>query len=387
MFKIPTKIEYVIDTLLQNGFEAYIVGGCVRDMLLRKEPHDFDVTTSATPEEVIPLFEKTVPTGIKHGTVTVLLDGEAVEVTTFRTEGKYQDHRHPENVRFVKSLMEDLARRDFTVNAMAYNEKMGLCDYFGGKEDLENRILRAVGNPLKRFSEDALRILRLYRFSATLGFKIYTETEDAALLLSHTLEKISGERIATELKKATSGENIKAFEPLIKSGALSFLGIINTPDFEVIKHCRKSERLSFFLLFYLSNSDIQKAVEILKLSNKEKAYFSKIKLLCDSKIPESKEDIKWLLSKTGKEYFNDYLVYLSAISRDTDKIKRYYEEIERNNEPYLISHLALGGEDLISLGLSGEKIGEALEYLISEVIKNPQKNNEKDLTILLKNFN
>ncbi len=387
MFEIPRKIEYVIDTLLKNGFEAYIVGGCVRDMLLGAEPHDFDVTTSATPKEVISLFEKTIPTGIKHGTVTVMVEKEPVEVTTFRTEGKYQDHRHPENVTFVKSLKEDLARRDFTVNAMAYNEKTGLCDYFGGKEDLENCLLRAVGNPEKRFSEDALRILRLYRFSATLEFKIEEETEKAALLLSDTLRNISGERIAAELKKAVLGDNLKAIAPLINKGGFSFLKLLETPDFEVIRQCKSNKKLCFFLFFYLSSSDIQRAVEELKLSNKEKEYFAKMTLLCNGKIPVSKAEIKELLRKSDKEIFQDYLFYLKAKGGKVAETEKLFGEITENAEAYLISDLKLGGKDLIKLGFSGEKIGEALEYLLSEVIKNPQINNEKDLTILLRNFN
>ncbi len=387
MFKIPRKIEYVIDTLLENGFEAYIVGGCVRDMLLKSEPHDFDITTSATPKEVISIFEKTIPTGIKHGTVTVMIENEPVEVTTFRTEGKYQDHRRPENVTFVKSLKQDLARRDFTVNAMAYNEKVGLCDYFGGSDDLEKQLLRAVGNPEKRFLEDALRILRLYRFSATLGFWIEEKTETAALNISDTLQNISGERIATELKKAVMGDNLKAISPLIEKGAFAFLNLLKTPDFEMIKQCRQSERLCFFLFFYTSNCDIQKVFEILKLSNKEKEYFLKMKLLSESEIPLSKPQIKERLRTSGKDIFADYLLYLKAKGENVEQIKSLFGEIIEKCEPYLISELRLGGNDLIKRGLWGEQIGEALEYLISEVIKNPQKNNEKDLIILLQNFN
>ena len=154
MLILPPKIEYVIETLQKNGYEAYAVGGCVRDMLTGKTPHDFDITTEALPEDIIRIFEKTVPTGIKHGTVTVISGGVPVETTTYRTEGKYTDHRRPESVSFVKNLREDLSRRDFTVNAMAYNSKDGLKDYFSGREDIEKKILRAVGDPQKRFYED-----------------------------------------------------------------------------------------------------------------------------------------------------------------------------------------------------------------------------------------
>ena len=170
MLFIPPEIEFIIDRLENNGFEAYLVGGCVRDMLMGIPPHDYDITTSAEPEITLSLFPKTVPTGIKHGTVTVLNKGFAAEVTTYRSDGEYGDHRRPESVTFVKSLKEDLARRDFTVNAIAYNENEGIKDFFGGKEDINNKILRAVGNPEKRFTEDALRILRLFRFASILGF-------------------------------------------------------------------------------------------------------------------------------------------------------------------------------------------------------------------------
>ena len=191
MLFIPPNVEFVIETLQKNGYEAYVVGGCVRDMLTGKTPHDFDVTTDATPEEVIKLFEKTVPTGIKHGTVTVLIGGTPVETTTYRTEGNYKDHRRPESVSFVKSLREDLSRRDFTVNAMAYNSKDGVKDYFSGREDIEKSILRAVGDPEKRFNEDALRILRLFRFSSVLKFKPDGATLAAALKFADLLKEIS----------------------------------------------------------------------------------------------------------------------------------------------------------------------------------------------------
>ena len=188
MFKIPKKIEYVLKTLNKNGFEAFIVGGCVRDMLLGKTPSDFDITTSALPTDIEHLFEKTVPTGIKHGTVTVIIDNSPIEVTTFRCDGDYNDNRHPEKIEFVSDIKEDLARRDFTVNALAYNEAVGLVDFYNGQDDLRNKILKAVGNPNKRFEEDALRILRLFRFSSVLDFSIEENTLNAALAKGHLLK-------------------------------------------------------------------------------------------------------------------------------------------------------------------------------------------------------
>lgn len=384
MLKIPPKTEYVIKKLTENGFEAYIVGGCVRDMLLGITPFDYDVTTNATPNDVISLFEKTVPTGIKHGTVTVIVQNEAIEVTTFRNESGYTDNRHPETVTFVSSLKEDLARRDFTVNALAYNKTCGLKDFFDGKKDLKSRILRAVGNPYKRFSEDALRILRLFRFSATLGFQIEKDTLEAALSLSKNLSNISRERIAIELKKAVIGENAKALKALILSGGLEFLNIKNCPDFTIIKSCRESEMLSLFLLFYLSDCDVTIACENLKLSNSHKAYFKTMLLLLNMPYPQSKAEIKEMLKISSEEVFCDYLKYKSACGVDTKNQGIMLTEIFENSEPYLISHLKLCGKDLEDIGFKGTKIGKILEVLRCEVIKNPSKNTREKLLDIAK---
>lgn len=198
---LPEKVNQIITTLLSHGYEAYAVGGCVRDSLLGREADDWDITTSASPYEVKALFRRTIDTGIQHGTVTVMLDKEGFEVTTYRIDGEYEDGRHPKEVLFTKNLEEDLRRRDFTINAMAYNEQSGLVDVFGGVKDLKDGIIRCVGVARERFEEDALRILRAYRFSAQLGFEIDTETRKAATALSKNLKKISAERIRTELTK------------------------------------------------------------------------------------------------------------------------------------------------------------------------------------------
>lgn len=204
---LPEKVNQIITTLLSHGYEAYAVGGCVRDSLLGREADDWDITTSASPYEVKELFRRTIDTGIQHGTVTVMLDKEGFEVTTYRIDGEYEDGRHPKEVLFTKNLEEDLRRRDFTINAMAYNEQTGLVDIFGGVNDLKSGIIRCVGVARERFEEDALRILRAYRFSAQLGFEIDTETRKAATLLSKNLQKISAERIRTELTKLLLSEH------------------------------------------------------------------------------------------------------------------------------------------------------------------------------------
>ena len=199
--EIPPKVDRILKTLEKAGFEAYAVGGCVRDRVLSDTPDDWDITTSAKPKQVKSLFHRTIDTGLQHGTVTVLLDKEGFEVTTYRVDGVYEDGRHPKDVTFTASLEEDLKRRDFTINAMAYNPKQGLVDPFGGLGDLEKKVIRCVGDPKERFSEDALRILRAVRFSAKLGFSIDPATENALSLLAPNLEKVSAERIQVELVK------------------------------------------------------------------------------------------------------------------------------------------------------------------------------------------
>lgn len=198
---LPRQVKKIIETLETAGYEAYAVGGCVRDTILGREPDDWDITTSARPEQVKALFHRTVDTGIQHGTVTVLLEGNGFEVTTYRIDGEYADNRHPKDVTFTADLTEDLKRRDFTINAMAYNERRGLVDVFGGERDLEDRVIRCVGEARERFEEDALRILRAVRFAAQLGFRIEEETQKAAALMAENLRNISAERIQTELVK------------------------------------------------------------------------------------------------------------------------------------------------------------------------------------------
>ena len=184
--RIPEQVNSILETLQKSGYEAYVVGGCVRDALLGREPHDWDITTSALPEQVRDEFSRTIDTGLKHGTITVMCGGTGYEVTTFRVDGVYEDGRHPKEVTFTRSLREDLKRRDFTINAMAYNAGEGLVDLFGGREDLENGIIRAVGDPIQRFSEDALRIMRAFRFSAQLGYEIEPGTLSACSQLART---------------------------------------------------------------------------------------------------------------------------------------------------------------------------------------------------------
>ena len=386
MLFIPKEIQFIIDTLVKNGFEAYLVGGCVRDMLMGIPPHDYDITTSAPPETIISLFKKTVPTGIKHGTVTVINGGIAAEVTTYRADGEYADHRRPETVTFVKSLKEDLARRDFTVNAIAYNEKEGIKDFFGGIEDINKKILRAVGDPEKRFCEDALRILRLFRFASVLGFAPEKGTLKAALKCAPLLESISAERISSELRKAVNGKNPAALKPLTDIGRLQFIGI-KSPDYLKIIPLQ-SEELALFSFLYSATDDLMSALNFLKPSNKEKRLYENILTLLSLPFPQSKEEIKEMLFKTDPISVEKYLYFKSSyFGWDTENAQSMLREILENGEPYRISDLKISGKNLINMGISGEKIGETLEYLRKSVVYNPEQNKKSVLLQKSEEFN
>ena len=229
MIQLPEKVKFIINTIMEAGYEAYAVGGCIRDSILGRIPDDWDITTSATPCQVKELFGRTIDTGLKHGTVTVMLDKEGFEVTTYRIDGVYEDNRHPKEVTFTASLIEDLKRRDFTINAMAYNDTVGLVDAFGGMEDIERKVIRCVGNPRERFMEDALRIMRAVRFSAQLGYQIEAETKEAIKELSQNLAHISAERIQTELVKLVISPHPEKLKVACETGITKVI----LPEFDV----------------------------------------------------------------------------------------------------------------------------------------------------------
>lgn len=383
MFPLPRKIEYILEKLESNGFEAYIVGGTVRDFLLGNYPNDYDITTSALPQDVERIFEKTVPTGIKHGTVTVIYEGELVEVTTFRTEGGYIDHRRPKSVTFVTNLSDDLSRRDFTINAMAYNKTLGLVDLFNGKRDLDNKILRAVGDPETRFREDALRILRLFRFASFLGFSLEANTEKSAISLAKSLKNISGERISAELKKSVTGKNFKIFEKLIEAGGLEHIKIDKNPDFSLVNLLSDYPKLAYFTFVFTASSDAAKTLDLLKESNEVKNRFAALSALLALPVPDAKPQIKKILADFGTKYFKDYLLIKEKQGFNTSLCEAFLAEIIENQEPYLIEHLAINGDLLINLGFSGKEIGEKLKFLRNVVIENPKINTKKELIKVL----
>ena len=388
--EFPEYAKYCIEKLESNRFEAWYVGGCVRDAILERDCGDIDITTNATPEQIMYVFNHTIPTGIKHGTVTVISDQMPVEITTYRTESKYTDFRHPENISFVSDIKEDLARRDFTINAMAYNDKNGIKDLFGGLDDLKKKVIKTVGNPLDRFSEDALRVFRAYRFASVLGFSISDDVKDASIRLIPLLENISGERVLTELTKLAKGENPGVVFDFTDCGGLSAFGINNFKcDIDVLQKLAHSEMESSFklpLFISLTYHNTTTIKDKLKPNNKLYTQINLLDRLCKEKPSlNDKISLKNFLSLYGKDNTRLYLYYLWLVGFDkADILLAYYNQIMSDGEPYSISHLAIGGDDLISVGISGREIGKALEEALDFVIKYPEKNTKNELMNLLK---
>lgn len=369
-----------------NGFSAWFVGGCVRDALIDRPFTDIDIATNAMPEDIIKIFDKTIPTGIKHGTVTVLIDGNSIEVTTFRCEEGYLDNRHPDTVHFKSDIKEDLSRRDFTINALAYHPRGELLDLFGGLDDLKNGIIKCVNQPSLRFTEDALRILRAYRFSSQLGFSIEEKTEKAAVSLIDNLKKLSGERIFSELKKLVCGNKIETIIPLISMGGLNFCGIKNdTTHLSLITNLPNVEEVRFASFLNICGFDCNLIKDVLKIDNKTLKFTTDLFEILKSEIPKNKTEVKKLLSKYDIAILEFYTEYLTKILSKDNNIKELLSEIRSKNEPYLISHLAISGNDIKLLGFKGEQIGEKMQFLLNLVINEPGLNNKEILISNIKN--
>ncbi len=434
---IPDSVRLIINILEQNGYEAFAVGGCVRDTILGRSPMDWDITTSALPQQVKELFHKTIDTGIQHGTVTVMMKRVGYEVTTYRIDGEYNDSRHPESVEFTSNLIEDLKRRDFTINAMAYNPKVGLVDAFDGLGDIDRKVIRCVGNASERFDEDALRILRAVRFSAQLGFGIEEETIKAIKQLAPTLEKISAERIHTELEKLILSKNPSKLVDAYEMGITKVV----LPEFDAMMECEQitpyhkysvgihtikvmenvsPNRLMRWtaLLHDVSKPDVvfidkkngrthfkghaaagsEKAREImrrLKMDNKT------IKTAC--KLIEHHDDrptdeamtpevVRRSVNLIGKDIYPQYLELVNADymgKSDYGKEKGYdgylyckeqFEEIMENNIATNIAEMNFSGKDLIDMGCPrGSKIGDILDALLEVILTDPQKNTYETL--------
>ncbi len=374
-FEAPNEVKYIISTLENAGYEAFCVGGCVRDILLGGTPNDYDITTSALPNEIKELFSKTVDTGIKHGTVTVIINKTPFEVTTYRTDGTYKNHRKPETVQFVSNIKEDLLRRDFTVNAIALKLNGDIVDYFGGVSDLKNKVLRAVGEPNKRFSEDALRILRLFRFACRLNFKIEEETLKSALSLSPTLKSISRERIANELFEILCSDYPNLAEPLIDCGSLTFLGVKNA-ELEFLRGLKKERKLRFCAFCLKNGINGEKLLSELKCDNEIKQHYLFVKAVLE-KFPQNNCEIKKCLRDFNEQAVIDSFMILG-------KNTAIVQNILQSGEPYLISHLAVTGSDIKALGFNGKEIGKKLKELSNLVIEKPHLNKKELLLSVTK---
>lgn len=433
--RIPEKAEIILHTLEEAGYEAYVVGGCVRDSILGRSPDDWDITTSAKPEEVKALFRRTVDTGLIHGTVTVMLDKEGFEVTTYRVDGEYEDGRHPKEVSFTASLEEDLKRRDFTINAMAYNPKRGLVDLFGGVQDMEKRIIRCVGNPLERFTEDALRILRAVRFSAQLGFSIEGETLKAISVLAPNLKYVSAERIQVELLKLLVSPHPDYLRTAYEAGITKEI----LPEFDrcmeteqnTPHHCynvgehtlqsllniRADKVLRLTMLLHDFGKPVVKrtdedgrdhfkthgpegekmAVSILRRLKMDNDTIRKVRSLIkwhDYRPKGEAVSVRKAISLIGEELFPLYLevqkadILAQSAYRREEKLARLtavsalYEEILDRGQCISLKTMALTGRDLIDAGYTpGKELGEILEKLLVHVLENPEDNKKE---ILLK---
>ncbi len=381
--KLPNGVKIIIDQLERYGHRADVVGGCVRDHLLGKAPYDYDITTDATPDEMLDIFRdfRTIPTGIKHGTLTVMADGEPHEVTTYRRDGDYSDHRHPSTVTFTEKIADDLSRRDFTVNAMAYNQKDGITDLFGGREDLKAGIIRAVGDPYRRFDEDALRILRAVRFSATLGFKIEKGTATAAKELSHLLSFVSGERIYTEFKKLIAGPG--AYRVLLEHRTVieSAIGIKDYTLPDQMRFASSLPDVRFFSLFagYDDPAAVFNSVcDRLKVDNAMRDTGTAV-LSNLSRPIEGRVDVKLCLRDIGVD--NTYMLSntKALLGHTGTCIHCHVQGIVDSGEAYTTRQLAISGRDLLELGYRGKAVGEMLEFLLTYVINGDLENDRDSL--------
>lgn len=379
---MPPQVERILERLNEKGFEAYAVGGCVRDSLLGRQPEDWDITTSARPEQVKALFRRTIDTGILHGTVTVMMNGIGYEVTTYRIDGEYADGRHPKQVVFTPDLLEDLKRRDFTINAMAYSHKTGIVDAFGGAGDLKGRLIRCVGNPVERFNEDALRLLRAIRFSAQLGFSIEKETCDAIIRIAPNLSKVSKERIQAELTKLLQSGCPEKIKTVYELGISQYI----SPAFsEVPWHLFQiSDRLSSEKYVrwgaFLRLAGPDKAVQALKDLKMDNDTINRVRVLAawaGREVQAEEKEVRFCMSQMLPEVW-DALIELNGYG---EKVRRLTEEIRERGDCLDLKHLAVDGQDLIAAGIRpGKEMGRALEGLLEWVLEDPGRNH-KDILL------
>ncbi|MCI8484449.1 MAG: HD domain-containing protein [Lachnospiraceae bacterium] len=439
IIQLPEKVKFVLNTLREAGYEGYAVGGCVRDSILGRTPGDWDITTSASPAQVKQLFQRTIDTGIQHGTVTVMEGREGFEVTTYRIDGKYEDNRHPREVIFTSDLLEDLKRRDFTINAMAYNEQEGLIDAFSGIEDLKNKKIRCVGSPRERFTEDALRMMRAVRFSAQLGFSMEEHTREAIPPLAGNLSQVSAERIQTELVKLLVSDHPEEMRTVYETGMSGvffpeFDAMMNTPQnnrhhcYNVGEHtiaalenirkdkvlrltmllhdvakplCKTEDEEGIFHFYGHPEKGSKMAKEILQRWKFDNDTITKVTALVkwhDDRPLLEKPAVRRAIHRIGEEQYpalfevkradtlakniykrEEKLSYLAAY-------QQIYQEILDQKQCLNLKDLAINGRDLIQLGMKpGKEVGAVLEEALSHVLEYPEDNKKEFLLDFVKN--
>lgn len=431
--ELPRKVVLIIKNLQRHGYDAYAVGGCVRDSILNRKPEDWDITTSAKPEQVKRIFRRTVDTGIEHGTVTVLIGKDGFEVTTYRVDGLYEDGRHPKEVTFTSRLEEDLKRRDFTINAMAYNDDERLVDAFGGMRDLNYHLIRCVGDPRERFSEDALRILRAVRFSAQLAFPIEPETAEAIKSLAPNLEKISAERIQTELVKLLVSDHPERIQDACELGITkvilpewdAMVGVkqktphhkydVAAHTLHALRNVKNDKVLRLTMLFHdmgkpvmkttdengrdhfkghaIASEEIARTVmKRLKFDNDTLRKVTKLVAYHDYRMEPTGANVRRAMHLIGVELFPYYLAVRLADTKAQSAYKRrekleniiqireLYQNALRNRECVDLKDLAVTGTDLIHLGMTpGKELGTVLNELLDVVIEDPAWNQKEKL--------
>lgn len=380
MIYLPQDVELIISRLNQNGFKAYTVGGCVRDSLMGKAPHDWDICTSAAPEQISDLFSdfKLLTMGEKHGTITVTINHIPYEVTTFRIDGDYCDNRRPESVEFVSDLYEDLKRRDFTVNAIAYHPSEGLCDPFGGCDDIKNKIIRCVGEPDKRFGEDALRIMRAIRFSAVLGFKIEDETGKSILKSKHLLKNIASERIRSEFEKILLSDSIDIYSDFHDVFG-STVGEYANGFTDAVTGLDKILPLRLAAYYLDKADDIKSILCNLRFDKKTVCRTSIIISNFNIEIEPDIPCLRRLISIYGYDTVYDIILFKSAFCCDLRIALGLLDEIKEKNLCCTVSQLDINGRDLDGM-VTGRQTGAMLNRLLELVISDSIEN-EKSILI------
>lgn len=392
--EMPQDVEWIIERIRKSGFESFAVGGCVRDTLLGREPGDWDITTSAKPEEVKQIFGKTVDTGLQHGTVTIIKNRIGYEVTTYRIDGEYRDGRHPDTVEFTSNLKEDLKRRDFTINAMAYSHETGIVDEFGGMEDLEQKTIRCVGCAHDRFTEDALRILRAVRFAAQLGFAIEDETYRAIADIAPNLRQVSKERIQVEMTKLLLSDYPEKVWMVEQTGispyvAESFGDVFSQTEdsFAELKTLTKEKSMRWAgFLRHRKPEEVRRILKALKLDNETIDNCRTMVGAAQTPLEPEKPQIRRFLSKMTPYQFDGCLC-LKALDGDAsvEEIRRLWREIVESGDCVSLKTLAVNGSDLMAAGVEkGKGLGEALAKLLDLVLEHPEMNQK---SILLEQLN